>query len=90
MSANVAALVLLKIEVFWNKGCDAIIYASDVINQILSRDSNYNVDVVMRPTFGSSIIYMKEVIIKRIWPEKPLFSRGGLGWRSIIRDWHLV
>ena len=41
-------------------------YAHDVINQILSRNSNYNVDVVMRPTFGSSIIYMKEVVIKRI------------------------
>ena len=90
MSAKMAALVLLKIEVFWNEDYDAIIYVTDVINQILLRDSNYDLDVVMWPKFGNSSIYMIKVIIKRIWSEKPLFLRGGLSWRSIAGGWHLV
>ena len=47
ISAKVATQVLIKIEVFWNEGYNAIIYVHDVINQILSRDSNYIVDLVM-------------------------------------------
>ena len=56
MSAKMATLGLLKIKVFWNKGYDVIIYVHDVTNKILSRDSNYIVDVVMWSKFGNSSI----------------------------------
>ena len=63
MSARMAALGLLKIKVFLNKGYYVIIFLYDVTNKILSHDSNYIVDVVMRPKFGNSNISMREVII---------------------------
>ena len=50
MSGKMATLGLLKIKVFWNKGYDIKIYVHDVTNQILSRDSNCIVDVVMWPS----------------------------------------
>ena len=40
-----------------------MIYAYDVTNQILSRDLNFIVDVVMWPKFHNSSISMREVII---------------------------
>ena len=52
MSAKLAALSLLKIKIFWNKGYDIIIYIHVITNKILSHDSNYKVDVVIRPKFG--------------------------------------
>ena len=50
MSAKLATLGLLKIKVFLNKECshnydDVIIYAHDVTSKVLTRDSNYVVDV---------------------------------------------
>ena len=66
MSAKMATPDLLKITVFWNKGYDVIIPVDDVTNKILSRDSNYIVDVVMWPKFGNSSISMREVIITSI------------------------
>ena len=63
MSAKMATPDLLKIMVLWNKGHDVIISVHDVTNKILSHDSNYIVDVVMRPKFGTSNISMREVII---------------------------
>ena len=53
---------LLKITIFWNKGYDVINSVDDVNNKILSRDSNYIVDVFMLPKFGNSSISIKEVI----------------------------
>ena len=47
MSAKMATPGLLKITVFWNKGYDVRISVDDVSNNILSRDSNYIVDVFM-------------------------------------------
>ena len=47
MSAKLATPGLLKIKIFQNKGYDVIIPDYDVTNKILSRDSNYIVDVVM-------------------------------------------
>ena len=47
MSAKLATLSLLKIKIFLNKGYDIIIPEYDVTNKILSRDSNYIVDVAM-------------------------------------------
>ena len=47
MSAKMATLGLLKIKVFKNKDYDIIVFVHDVINKILSRDSDYILDVVM-------------------------------------------
>ena len=66
LSAKMAALGLLKVKVFWNKGYEVIISVHDITNKILSRDSNYIVDVVMWPKFGNSSISMREVIITSI------------------------
>ena len=63
MSAKMATPGLLKITVFWNKGYDVIISVYDVTNKILSRDSNYIVDVVMWQKFGNCNISMREVMI---------------------------
>ena len=63
MSAKMATPGLLKITVFWNKSYDVIISVDDVTNKILSRDSNYIVDVVMWPKFGNFSISMREVNI---------------------------
>ena len=54
MSAKMATPSLLKIKIFLNKGYDVIIYVHEISNKILSRDSNYIVDVVMGPNFGNS------------------------------------
>ena len=62
MPTKMATPGLLKIMVFWNKGYDIIISVDDVTNKILSRDSNYIVDVFMWPKFGNSSTSMKEVI----------------------------
>ena len=59
VSAKLATLSVFKIKVFWNKEDQVIIYAPDVTSKVLSRDSNYIVDMVMRPKFGS----IKEVTI---------------------------
>ena len=66
MSAKMATPVLLKIKVFWNKGYDVTNSVNDVTSKVLSRDSNYIVDVVMWPKFGNTIISMTEVIITSI------------------------
>ena len=50
---------LLKTMVFWNK-------SYDVTNKILSRDSNYIIEVVIRQRFGNSNISIREVIIVSI------------------------
>ena len=63
MSAKMATPDLRKIKVFWKKCYDVIIFVNDVTNKILSRDSNYIVDVVTLPKFGNSIISMREAII---------------------------
>ena len=61
MSAKLATLGFLNIKVFWNKGYNVIVSVHDVTNKLLSRDSNYVVDVVMWPKFGKSSISMREV-----------------------------
>ena len=66
MSVKMATPDLLKTMVLWNKGYDVIISAHDVTNKILSLDSNYIVDVVMRPKFCNSSISVREVIITSI------------------------
>ena len=49
MSAKMATPGLLKITVIWNEAYDVIVSVNDVINKILSRDSNYILDVFMWP-----------------------------------------
>ena len=66
MTAKMATPDLLKIKAFWKKGYDVIISVDDITNKILSRDSIYNVNVVMWPKFGNSSIYAREVIITSI------------------------
>ena len=65
MSAKLATLNL-KIKVFWNEGYDVIISVHGVTSKVLSRDSNYIVDVVMWPKLGDCNISMREVIITSI------------------------
>ena len=66
MSAQMATLGLLKVKVFWKKDYDVIIYVHHVTNQILSRDSICIVDMAIWPKFGTSSIYMREVLIASI------------------------
>ena len=66
MSADMASSGLLKITVFSNKVYDVIIYVNDVTNKILSRDSNYILDVFMWPKFGNCSISMREVVTTSI------------------------
>ena len=66
MSVKMATPGLLKITVFWNEGYDVIIPVNEVTNKVLSRDSNYTVDVFMWPKFGKSNISMREVITTSI------------------------
>ena len=66
MSAKLATLGLLKIKVTLNKSFDVIIFVHNVTNKILSRYSNYIVDVVILPKFGNSCIFTTEVIITLI------------------------
>ena len=54
MPAKLATLDLLEIKVFWNKIYEVIIFVYDDTNEILSRDSNYIVVVVMWPMLGDS------------------------------------
>ena len=66
MSAKMATRGLLKISVLWNKGYDVIVSVHDVTSRILSRDSNYIIDVVMWPKFSNCSISMRKVIITSI------------------------
>ena len=66
VSAKLATLGLLKINLFWNKGYDIIISVHDVTNKMLSCDSNDMAGMVMWPKFVSSSIFMREVIIAAI------------------------
>ena len=78
--AKMVTPALVKIQIFWNKGYDVIISVSDATSKILSRDSNYIIDVVMWPKFGYCSISMRKsyhnLNFRRIWPEKTLFFEG--------------
>ena len=80
MSAKMATLAFLKIKLLWNKGYGVIISVHDVSNKILSRDSNYIVDVVMRPKFGNASISMREVITTSILYEFAKRNHFFEGW----------
>ena len=89
MSEKIITPGLLKIKMIRNKSYDVILAEYDVTNNILSRDSNDIVYVVMWPKFGNSSISLREVIITKICKdltEKKNFLTGGLGSSSIIWD----
>ena len=62
MSAKMATPGLVKIMVFWKRGYEVVILVDKVASKILSRDSNYIVDVFRWPKFGNSSISTREVI----------------------------
>ena len=55
-----------KVKVFSNKGYDVIIFVNNTTNEILSRDSNYIINAVMRLKFDDVSISIREVIITSI------------------------
>ena len=84
MSAKLATLGLLKKKVFLNECYDVTIYFDDVTNKILSRDSNYFVDVVMWLKSHNHKRSYHNFNFIRVRPEKTIFLRGSLGSSSII------
>ena len=66
MSAKLATLGLLKINLLWNKGYDIFSSVDEVADKILSRDAIYIVDVVMWSKSGNSRISITGVIITSI------------------------
>ena len=54
---------VLKITVFWNKSYDIIFSVNDITSKILSRDSDYIVDLFMWPKFGNCSISIREAWI---------------------------
>ena len=66
MWAKIATQGILKINLFWNIGYDVIAFVCDVTDEILSRGSNYIVDVVIRPKFDNSSIPLRKIIITSI------------------------
>ena len=66
MSGKLATPSLLKIKIFQNKGYDVIVLDHYVTKNILRRDFNYIVCVVMWRKFGNSSISIREVIITSI------------------------
>ena len=66
MSAKLATLGPLKINVFWKNLHDVVISVHEITNKISSRDSNYIVDVFMRPKLGNFNISAGEAIITSI------------------------
>ena len=87
---DVSKIEILERSTFWNESYDVIISVNDVTQKNLSRDSNFIVDVVMWSKLVNSSIAMRSYNLNfiRIWPEKPLFFKGGLGSSSIIKNWH--
>ena len=91
MSAKLAALGLLKLKVFWNKGYSVIISVHDVTKKFFHEP--HVTDVAMRVKFGNSSISMREVIIIstiiRIYKDlsKKINFYDSLGSSSIIWDW---
>ena len=63
MSAKLATPGFLKVKIFQNKGYDVTFLDFNVTSKILSRDSNYIIDVFIWTKFGNYSISIREVII---------------------------
>ena len=76
-----------------NRCYDVKLSVHDATNICLLSGSNYIVDVVIWPQFGSSSISVRKVHnfnFVRVWQEKAVFrffGVGGLGSNSITWDW---
>ena len=57
VSAKMASVGRFKIKVFWNKGYDDILFVHDITKKTLSRDSNYNLDVLMSPLVTPAFLW---------------------------------
>ena len=66
LSAKMATPSLLKVNVFSNKGYDAIIHVHDITNKFWSSGLNCIVDLFMWPKFSNCNISMRKVIITSI------------------------
>ena len=66
VSVKLATLGFLKIKIFGNKGYDVIISVHGATSEVLSRESNYIVDLAMWPNFGNPSISIREVVITSI------------------------
>ena len=53
ISAKLATLPILKIKISYSKGYDGKMFAYDIPNEILSRESKEIVDVLMWTKFGN-------------------------------------
>ena len=78
MSSKLVTLSLLKIEAFWNKGYDVIIFVQDVPNKRLSHDSKYIVSFLKWAKFGHSSLEKSyhNLDFIRVWPEKQILLEG--------------
>ena len=78
MSGKMTILGLLKINLFWNKGYDVIVFVYGITNNILLRDTSYIVDVIVWPKLGNFSISKRKVIITSIlwgFDQKNFFER---------------
>ena len=66
MSTKLAVFGLLKLKIVLNKSYGVITSFYDITSNILWRDSNYTVDVVMCLKSDNSSIFMREVIATSI------------------------
>ena len=82
MSAKIATLGLPEIKIFWSKGYDVIISVHDVTNKTL-----HVTQVLLKILSGGQSLVTPASLwqkyynlnFTRIWPENPLFLKGGLG-----------
>ena len=91
MSAKLTTLGVFKRKILWNKIYDILISVYDVTNKVLSRGSNYIVDMAMRLKFANFSISMRQGTMKWILQRfdwKKYFVRSGLGPSSLIRGLH--
>ena len=66
ISATVATLGFLKIKIIWNNGYDVMVSVYDATDKILTRDSNYFVNLFKWLIIGNPSISMIKVIITSI------------------------
>ena len=83
-------LNMVKINVFWHNGHNAIILYYDVTDKMSSLDSNYIVDVVM---LQNSIAFLWEKLLKPesykdLTKKAQFFLKDTLGSSLILWDWH--
>ena len=92
MSAKMGTLGLLKINAWWNKGYDVIIFfpyhhKQNFINwvKLCCRFGHVTKVCLLQHFFERSYHNLNFI---RIWPGKALFLRCALGSSSINWDWH--